>query len=169
MEALTAILTRRSIRRFTDKTISKEQIEQILKAGLNAPSAGNQQPWHFVVIDDPSIMVEIPKFHPHAAMIPEANVAILVCGDPSLETHKGYWMIDCSAATENILLAAHAIGLGACWIGVYPREERIAGMRQLLNIPEDIIPFSLIALGHPEEQKPPAERFDPSKIHTNRW
>ncbi len=99
----------------------------------------------------------------------EATVAVLICGDLSLEKHKGYWVQDCSAATENLLLAAHAKGLGAVWLGVYPREERVDGLRKLLGIPEHVIPFSLVPIGHPAEQKPPAERYNPSRIHFNRW
>ncbi len=169
MEAMKAILSRRSIRRYTSKEIPEELIKDLLKAAMSAPSAGNQQPWQFVVINDRTILDEIPKFHPYAQMLTQAPVAILVCGDLKRETHRGYWIQDCSAATQNILLAAHAKGLGAVWLGIYPREERVKGMRKLLNIPEQVIPFSLISIGYPAEQKPPSNRYDESRIHYNTW
>jgi len=169
VEAMKAILSRRSIRRYTSKEIPEELIKDLLKAAMSAPSAGNQQPWQFVVINDRTILDEIPKFHPYAQMLTQAPVAILVCGDLKRETHRGYWIQDCSAATQNILLAAHAKGLGAVWLGIYPREERVKGMRKLLNIPEQVIPFSLISIGYPAEQKPPSNRYDESRIHYNTW
>ena len=107
--------------------------------------------------------------HPHSAALKEAPTAILVCGDEGLETHKGFWVQDCSAATENILIAVQAKGLGAVWIGVYPREQRVAGIRKVLGIPENVIPFSLIAVGYPAEQKPPADMYDAARVHFNRW
>jgi nitroreductase len=136
---------------------------------MSAPSAGNEQPWYFVVIDDRDTLDEIPKFHPYSAMLQSATVAILICGDERLEVHRGFWVQDCSAATQNILLAAQAKGLGAVWLGVYPVEERVVGLRNLLGIPEDVIPFSLVSVGYPAERKPPADRYDKSRIHHNRW
>jgi len=169
MDALEAILSRRSIRRYTDQPVSGEQVEELLKAGMSAPSAGNQQPWQFIVITDRKLLAEIPRFHPYASMLPHAKVAILVCGDLQAESFKGYWVQDCSAATENILIAAHARGLGAVWLGIYPREERVKALQKLLNLPEHIVPLSLISIGYPAEKKPPADRFDPSRIHHNGW
>jgi nitroreductase len=137
---------------------------------MSAPSAGNQQPWHFVVINDRMILDRIPEFHPHSLMCREAPVAILVCGDPSLEKHVGYWVQDCAAATENLLVAVHSTGLGGVWIGVYPREDRVIGFRRLLDIPEQVIPFSLIPIGHPAEEKPPRpDRYHEARVHKNRW
>lgn len=169
MEAIQAILSRRSIRKYTNRTVSAQLVEELLNAAMSAPSAGNQQPWHFVVLTDHNIMDEIPKFHPYSAMLKDAAVAILVCGDERLEKHKGYWMQDCSAATENLLIAAHANGMGAVWLGVYPRADRVDGIRRLLAIPEEIIPFALISIGYPAEEKPPANRFDSSRVHRNGW
>ena len=102
-------------------------------------------------------------------MVKQAPVAIVVCGDERSMTHKDYWPQDCAAATENLLLAAHASGLGAVWCGVYPTEERVRPLREALDIPEGVFPFSLIAIGHPDEQKPSAERFDASRVHAERW
>lgn len=169
MDALEAILTRRSVRRYTKKEIPDEYIQQLIEAAVSAPSAGNQQPWHFIVIDDRDILDKIPTFHPHAKMLKKAQKAILVCGDTKLEKFKGYWMLDCSAATQNILIAARALGLGGCWLGVYPREERIIKLRELLKIPENVIPFSLVSLGYPAEEQRKIERDYKSRIHYNKW
>ena len=169
MDALEAILSRRSIRKYIKKEIPEQVITELLKAGMSAPSAGNEQPWHFVVIDDRTLLNEIPAFHPHSKMLKEAAVTILVCRDHQLDTHKGMWVQDCAAATENILLAAHAKQLGAVWLGIYPREERVTGMRKLCTIPDQVIPFSLISIGYPGEHKPPADRYDDSRVHHNKW
>ena len=169
MDAFENILTRRSIRKYKKKSISKEILQNLLKAASSAPSAGNQQPWHFIVIDDRTILNVIHTFHPSAKMLMDADKAILVCGDVHLEKFKGYWMIDCAAASENILLAAHAQGLGACWLGIYPREGRMAGMRKLIHLPTNVIPFALISLGYPGEEKSSEERFNASRIHYNKW
>ena len=164
-----AILTRRSIRKYKPQAVPDEIITELLTAAMCAPSAGNEQPWEFVVINDRKLLERIPEFHPYATMLKEAHVAILVCGDLKREKHKGYWVQDCSAATENILIAVNEKKLGAVWLGIYPREERVVGLRKLLGIPENIVPFSLIAIGYPAEVKEPADRFDPARVHQNRW
>jgi nitroreductase len=169
MEAMEAILSRRSIRKYTGDRVPEYLITELLKAAMSAPSAGNQQPWHFVVIDDRQVLDEIPNYHPHARMLRDAALAILVCCDIGLETHKGYWVQDCSAATQNILIAAQANGLGSVWLGIYPREERVHGLRNLLGLPEHIIPLSLISIGYPGEQKPPSDRYSVSRVHRNGW
>jgi nitroreductase len=169
MDAFEVILTRRSIRKYKKKIITDGILENLLLAAFSAPSAGNQQPWHFIIIDDRKILNVVHTFHPSANMLKEADKAILVCGDLHLEKFKGYWMIDCAAATENILLAAHSLGLGACWLGLYPREGRVAGMRKLLHLPTHIIPFALVSLGYPAETKSKEERYNTSRIHHNKW
>ncbi len=169
MDAIETILTRRSIRRYTRDPVPDALVNELLAAGMSAPSAGNQQPWQFVVVADPGLRAAIPTFHPYAQMVPEAPVAILVCGDLRLETYPGYWIQDCAAATQNILLAAHAKGLGAVWVGIYPREERVQRIQGLLGLPAHVIPLALIPLGIPRERVPPANRFDPSRIHRDRW
>lgn len=169
MDAIEAILTRRSIRKYTQDPVSEETIEKLLEAAMAAPSAGNQQPWHFIVIRDREILDEIPKLHPYAQMVKEAPVAIVVCGDERSVKYKIYWPQDCAAATQNLLLAAHAQCLGAVWCGVYPNEERVSPLRELLHIPEYIFPFSLVAIGYPGEEKPSANRYDTSRAHTDRW
>ena len=169
MDPYNCILKRRSIRKYTQQTIPDQLLTELLLAGMNAPSAGNEQPWQFIIINDHTLLKKIPTFHPHSHMLIEAQQAILVCADTTLETHKGYYPLDCSAATQNILLAAHAKKLGACWLGIYPREERIIGMRKLLNIPQHIIPFALISLGYPREKKETSHPYNKSRVHYNIW
>jgi len=169
MEAMEAILSRRSIRRYSDKPVPEALIKELLEAAMSAPSASNEQPWEFVIIDDRRILDEIPKFHHYAHMLKEASWAIAVCGDLNLEMVSGYWVQDCSAATQNILLAAHARGLGAVWLGVYPREERVKAAQKLLELPENVIPLCFISIGYPAEKKPPANRYSESRVHHNRW
>lgn len=169
MEALEAILTRRSIRKYTDEQVADEMITKLLEAGMAAPSAGNQQAWHFVVIKNRQILNEIPNVHPYSQMLKQASVAILVCGNVEDERHKGYWVQDCSAATQNILLAAHGLGLGAVWLGVYPRKDRVDGISDLLNMPKHIVPLSLISIGYPAEEKPKSNRYDENKITHDVW
>jgi nitroreductase len=164
-----AILTRRSIRKYTGQPISETTLRELLEAAMSAPSAGNQQPWDFVVINDRNILDEIPRVHPYAQMCREAQAAILVCGNQEREAHTGFWVQDCSAATQNLLVAANDLGLGAVWVGVYPREDRVEGLRRLTGLPGHVVPFALVPLGYPAEKKPPGNRFDPARIHYNKW
>ena len=169
METMKAILSRRSIRRYTEEPVSRDLIEELLKAAMNAPSAGDEQPWHFIVIDRRPILDKLADIHPHEKMLKQAPAAIIVCGDESMEKFKDFWVQDCSAASENMLLAAHALGLGAVWLGIYPAEKIVLEIRELLNIPSNIIPFSIISIGYPAEEKESKERFDASRIHSNTW
>jgi nitroreductase len=163
------IHARRSIRTYTAEGVSEADVRELLEAAMAAPSAGNQQPWHFIVIRDRAVLDAVPAVHPHAGMAVHAPLAIVVCGDTSLETHKGYWMVDCSAATENLLLAVTAKGLGAVWCGIYPRPERIEGFTRLLGLPPHVIPLAFVPIGHPDEVKPPARRYKPERVHIDRW
>ena len=169
MEKINYILYRRSIRRFTDQKISQEQIRQLVTAAMYAPSAVNRQPWHFVVIDDPARMDKIMEVHPHARMLQTASHAIVVCGDELLQHDDGYWVVDCGAATQNLLLAAFTLGLGACWVGLHPREERKIAFSRLLHLPSHVKPFALVALGYPDEKKKRPDRFHPEKVKYNDW
>lgn len=169
METFETIFSRRSIRKYTADSVSDELITKIIQAGMQAPSTRNQQPWHFIVIKNREILEEIPKFHPYSKMLKEAYLAIVVCGDLKLCSYKPSWVIDCSAATENMLLAITALGLGAVWLGVYPREERIIPLKKLLNLPEEVIPLSIISIGYPAEEKPKENRFKPERIHYDKW
>lgn len=168
MDAMQAILTRRSIRRYTSEPVSEDLVDELLKAAMSAPTAAGQA-WHFVIVRDRHVLESVPNFHPHAEMLRTAAVGILVCGDPTAETRKGRWPLDCAAATENMLIAANALGLGAVWVGIYPVEERIRGMRELLGIPEHIVPLSMVSLGYPGEKKKPPSRYNPQLIHYDRW
>lgn len=169
MDALEAIHTRRSIRKYQDKPVDDKTLETILAAAMSAPSACNSQPWQFIVITDREIIEEVPKINSHAAMVLDAPVSIMVCGDVSFEISGGYWVVDCSAAVQNLLLAAHALGLGACWTGVYPETERMERFASLLNLPDNVIPHSLIALGYPGEETPTEDRYKTERVHRQRW
>jgi len=169
MEAIKAIMTRRSVRSYSGEKVARAQITKLLKAAMNAPSACNQQDWQFLVITGRNIMTEITRIHPYARMLKKASCAIVVCGDPKSEICKGYWVQDCSAATQNILLAAHSLGLGAVWLGVYPREQRAKDVRKLLGIPSTIIPFCIVSVGHPAKKTKPAMRYNPRKVHYEKW
>lgn len=167
MKAMEAILTRRSIRKYTKQAVSESLVKEILTAAMSAPSANNKQPWQFVVMNQREVLDKVPEFHPHASMIKEAPLAILVCGDLTRQEHKGYLVLDCTAATENLLLAVHAKGLGGVWLGIYPREERMNGIKKLLALPDDIMPIALLVIGYPAEQKPKENRYNDKVIHYN--
>ncbi len=169
MELIQAIMTRRSVRHYLDQPVSAADLDTLLRAAMQAPSAGNAQPWHFIVMNDREMLNMIADFHPYAKMLRQAPLAILVCGDESLEKHPGYWPQDCSAATQNLLLAAHALGLGAVWIGVHPNPRHSSAVGQLAGLPEKVHPFALIAVGYPAEQPAPADRFRQERVRTNRW
>jgi nitroreductase len=169
MDAVDAIMTLRSVRLYTGEPVDEATVETLLRAAMQAPSARNAQPWHFVVMRDRALLEAIPKFHPYSNMLLNAPLAILVCGDQEVEEDPEYINQDCAAATQNILLAAHALGLGAVWLGVYPRNKRIQEMRKLLNIPSRILPVSLIALGHPAEDQVETDRYKPERIYHDSW
>ncbi len=169
MELTNAIFTRRSIRQYTSEPVSEETIEGLLRAAMAAPSAGNAQTWEFVTVTDSIVRGKLAAIHPGAAMIAQAPVAIVVCGAPAREKMPGFWPQDCSAATQNLLLAAHAGGLGAVWVGVYPIEELVQVVREAVGAPPEIVPMTVVALGHPAESLPPEDRFDAAKVHLGRW
>jgi nitroreductase len=169
MDTLEAIQTRRSIRKYQDREVPEELIQRVLAAAMMAPSAQNAQPWQFVVITDRKLLAEIPKINAHAWMAEHAPVSILLCADLSLELSPGFWPVDCAAAVQNLLLAAHALGLGAVWTGVYPRKERMAGFRRLLDLPEHVIAHTLIPLGYPAEQPASEDRYRADRVRHNRW
>ena len=166
-----AILKRRSIRKYTAQPVPEEILTELLEAGMSAPSAGNERPWHFIVVTERPLLEGITEFHPFSQMLQQAPLAIVVCVDLTCDKYPGtnYWVQDCAAATENILLAAQEKGLGTCWLGVYPKEERVEGMRRLFRLPEHIIPVTGIAVGYPAETKPTDSRYDGSRVHRNRW
>jgi len=167
MDALETIFTRRSIRRYTGEPVTADELKTILEAGMNAPSANNRQPWHFVVVDEREKLNAIMEVHPYSRMLAEAPLAIVVCGDTTVSDR--FWQQDCAAATENLLLAARALGLGTVWLGVYPDEQRAKGVAALFGVPETVKPMCIIAVGHPAEQKGRVERYDAGKVHKNGW
>jgi nitroreductase len=161
-----AIFTRRSIRRYTDRPVAADDVRKLLAAAMAAPSAGNEQPWEFVVVTGQAVREEITRVHPYSQMLKQAPVAIVVCADPARSRYPhDYWIQDCAAATENILLAAAALGLGTCWLGVHPVPERVAGVRRVLAIPEPIVPLSIVAVGYPAEQPGKVDRYEEARIH----
>lgn len=170
MDALQAILTRRSIRAFGSQLLTEEQVEQLLSAAMSAPSAGNQQPWQFIIIRERVRLDELAEILPYGKMLHQAPLGIVVCGDTRLEQYKkDYWMLDCSAATQNILLAAHALGLGAVWIGVFPVAERVQRVSLACDLPGYIIPHCVVAVGYPAEEKAASKRYNPERIHREHW
>lgn len=170
MDALEAILTRRSVRAFAPQALPLEQLEALINAAMHAPSAGNEQPWHFILITDPAVLARIPAIHPYATMAPQAAAGIVICGDLGLEKYPGLWVQDCAAATQNLLLAAHAQGLGAVWTAIHPMEDRVQGFRELLGLPKHVVPFALVPIGVPARPSVPAtDRNHPDRIRRNHW
>lgn len=168
MDMMEALLTRRSIRKYLPEPLNDAVVTQLLRAAMAAPTA-TVQAYDFIVAQDRAVLSQIRSFHPHAEMLAQAPLGIVICGDPEREALPGRWIMDCSAAAENILLAAHAMGLGACWVGIYPVEERINGVRGLFGIPAHVIPLCVVAVGHPGEKKAPADRFKLELIHREKW
>ncbi len=166
---LQLLMTRRSIRDYTDQDVTEQEVETLLRAAMAAPSAGNQQPWHFVVTRRRETMERIMQAHPYSDMLAEAPVCIAVVAEVALERHAGYWVQDCSAATMNILLSAHALGLGAVWLGVHPVADRKAAMKEILGLPDGVECLSLVAVGHPSETPGPADRYNPDRVHREAW
>ena len=169
MEALEAIKTRRSIRKFQDKKISGELIKELINYAMYSPSAFDYQPWHFIVADNKEQFDDILKAASHAEMIKEASHAVILCGDRKLEENIGLLIQDISAATENLLLAAYSYGLGAVWVGIYPFEEIVAGIKELFKLPENIVPVSMVVMGYPGESPAQPERYKPERVHFNKW
>jgi nitroreductase len=166
-QLIRTIFARRSIRSYTAKTVAEEQVITLLEAAMAAPSASNLKPWHFVVVTNHQSLDSLAAVHPFGKMLSEAPLCIAVCGDPRIS--ERYWVQDCSAATQNLLLAAVVLGLGAVWLGVYPREERVAAISTVLGIPESITPLNLISIGHPAEQKEPRTQYDSTRVHREQW
>lgn len=165
------IMTRTSIRQFTDRPVSKDTLDLLVKAGMAAPSAVNAQPWAFVVITEKPVLDSLNVVKPWFNL-KTATAAIVVCGDLNKvkdEEVKDYWVQDCSAVTENILLAAHAYGLGAVWCGVYPKAETVEGVTRILGLPENVIPLNVITLGYPDENPEPKDKFKEENVHFQHW
>ena len=163
---------RRSIRKYTDRPVEQEKIDYLLRCALMSPSAKRTCPWEFVVVKDPAKLAALAARLPNSRVGNGAKLAIVVCGslDNGLPGRsKEYWIHDCSAATMNLLLAAHAQGLGAVWTGVYPGEERVAAVREVLSIPDGYMPLNVIPVGYPAENPPAKDKWNPAKIHYDKW
>lgn len=169
MQTLDAIFTRRSIRTFRADPIPETVFQQILKAGMASPSAMDEQPWHFVVLPCGDARGVMDAIQPQSPMAQTAPAAILVCCDMSLVRLPDFWVQDCSAASQNILLAAHDLGLGAVWVGIHPMPDRMQLLRERLGLPEGVVPFALIPLGYPGEILPPRDTFKPERVHSRSW
>jgi len=169
--ALEVILRRTSIRDFTGASVDKNILDTILRAGMAAPSAKNIQPWNFICIIDRKILNQLAGGLPYARMLYKSAAAVIVCGTPDKEDKElnDYWVQDCSAATENILLAVEALGLGAVWTGVHPRSIRIQTVKEILGIPDEVIPLNVIAIGVPAQRTLPKDKYNPQKIHWEKW
>ena len=168
--AYQTILSRTSVRAYTDQKVEKAKIEKLLRAAMAAPTAVNKQPWHFVVIEDKHVLEQIAEEIPTAKMAARAPLAITVCGDmeKALDGEgRGFWVQDASAATENLLLAAHAMGLGAVWTSVYPIKDKVEATRALLKLPETIVPLGTIVIGYPKETPQPKDKWKPENVSYN--
>lgn len=159
---------RRSIRKYTGEKIPDGDIKVLLKAAMNAPSAHNNRPWHFIVVDDRVALDKIPGYHPYSKMLEHASHAIVVLGDNQIQD-TDFWIHDCSAATENMLIAAHAMGYGAVWLGVHPNEALIKGTKDLFEVPDNVTPLGIVSLGVTTVEKPPRENYDKARVHRNKW
>lgn len=169
-EILDYIFRRRSIRSYTDQLVDRQTLILLLQAGMAAPSAVNSQPWEFVVITEIAVLDHLRRRMMFGQY--NAQVIIAVCGSPDVAKNSAgrtYWIQDCSAALENILIAAAGLGLGSVWVGVYPEEEKVKAVREVLNIPDTVIPLGLVYLGHPAETQTPRTQFDEQKVHWQQY
>ena len=166
-ESIQTIFSRRSIRKYTQEPVSEKDLQTLLEAGMAAPSASNRKPWHFVAITERETLDALAEAHRYGKMLFQAPLCIAVCGDEAVS--ERFWVQDCSAATENILLAAAALGLGAVWLGVHPSKERVKDVKEILGIPGAVTPLNLISIGHPAEEKAPRTQYDESRVHHDKW
>jgi len=169
MDCLETIHTRRSVRQFAETPVSEQDIELLLRAAMAAPSAGNGQPWRFIVVHDPETRAKLAEATPYSKPIGRAPLGIVVLAEPAAEKFPGRWPLDCSAATQNILLAAHAIGLGAVWLGVNPEPEREDAVAAIVGVPGNLRVVCMIAVGHPVGPGPVVDRYQPEHVRVDRW
>lgn len=165
------IHSRKSVRQYTSEAVSEADIQTILKAAMAAPTAVNYQPWRFVVVSERQQLDEIAEILPYAKMLRQAPVAIVVCGETTWMggNENPYWQQDCAAATQNLLLAVEALGLGAVWTGVYPNQDLYPKLHDYLNLPSDVQPFCCIPVGHPAGNEQPKDKWKPENIHYGKW
>ena len=160
------IAERKSVRKYLNKSVEEDKIDAMVKAGMAAPSGMDRRPWEFVVVTDREALDSMAAKLPYAKMLTNAPLAIVVCGDT---TRSSYWYLDCSAATQNVLLAAEALGLGAVWTAAYPYEDRIDVVRQNTGLPENIVPLCVIPIGYPDGPQKAKDKFDPQRVHRNKY
>lgn len=165
------IFGRRSIRKYQQQEVEEEKIQKILEAGMAAPSAVAKDPWHFIVCTHPDTLKRISEGLPNGKMLADAPLGFVICGDirQAHGNQMSYMIQDCTAAIENMLIAIHMLQLGGCWLGVHPREDRVKHIQDLFTLPETIIPIACISVGYPAEEKEARTRFDPNKVHYERW
>lgn len=166
------IMTRTSVRAYSDKEVESEKVDTLLRAAMAAPTAGNKQPWRFVVINDKAILDSISENFHTMTMAKDASVAVIMCGDVTATFDgdgRDYWIQDVSAASENLLLAAHAMGLGAVWCGIYPQMSRVEHFSKMLSLPQEVIPMACICVGYPLGETTPKDKWKPEYIHYNSW
>lgn len=169
MDLTEAILDRRSIRKYSGEPVNDNIIDQVLQAGFYAPTARNTQSNEFIVVRKKEVLQRLSEVHPYGKMLAEAAFAVVVCGSRAREEHESYLNTNGCAAMQNMLLMAHSLGLGAVWLGVYPRTDRMTGIATVLNIPADYMPVQMFAAGWPAEQRPRPDRMHPHRIHYDQW
>jgi nitroreductase len=163
------VLSRTNIHSFTDRPVCRDAVRQLLQAAMAAHSAGDERPWHFLVVDDLATRQQFAEIHPYTHLVAQAPVAILVCGDLTLQKLSGFWVQDCAAAAQNMLITGQSLGLGTVWLGIHPVEGRVQRFRKVLDLPPHVIPFALILVGYPAEQNGLRYRYDESRVHFGRW
>lgn len=168
-ETLTTIHARSSVRSYSDKPVSTATLETLVKAAMAAPTGKDRRPWHFIIITDRPTLDTLAAKLPYAKMLTDAPAAIVVCGSDDEKTGSPYWWLDCSAASQNLLLAAQSLGLGAVWTTTYPYPERMEPVSSILDLPSEIHPLNVIPVGYPSKDSKPKDKFDPSRIHRNKW
>ena len=169
---LDAISARTSIRAYQDRPVGADTVELLLRAAMSAPSARNRQPWAFIVVDDKALLRQLADSLPYAQSAAAAPMAVVVCGvltESQGAINAGWWVQDAAAASENLLLAAHAVGLGAVWTGVYSYEDRVRAVRNVLGLPRHVVPLNVIPIGYPAENPAPKQKWDPAKVRRNGW
>ena len=166
METLDCILSRKSVRKYSEQPVTDEQVDTLLRAAMAAPTGKNVRPWEFVVVRNREVLDAMAEALPYAKMLTQANVAIVVCGDAE---KSAYWYVDCSAATQNILLAAENMGLGAVWTATYPYEDRMDVCKKALNLPDNILSLCVIPVGYPAKPFQPMDKYDATKIHNEKY
>jgi len=165
--AIENMLNRKSVRKYSDKEVEQEKIDLILKSAMSAPSAMNKQPWEILVVTDKKKLEQISKDIPNASYSKSSQLVIIVCGDKKI--NEKFWIQDCCAVTENILLSVESLELGAVWCAVYPFEDKVEKIQKLFNMPENVIPLNVIPIGYPANKENSKQKYDSNKIHINNW